>query len=346
MNETVETTTGTELVPFKATPIACLTDSAKMDALLRAAKQAVAEFLKAPPDPATPKGAEEIKSFVFQTLVKTRTRLVSAAKDLTEDWRLKTDAVNAERRRAVKQLEDLEAKAIEPLAKWQDAEEDRKASIRRRISELTYGALLFTDDVPVSDLLAEKARLEAIEVDESFAEFAGEAALAKDRSLTALNKAIAAAREREAAEAKAAAELEAMAKERAAAALEQRDRLAFAIARADAEAEDAARIAAAERAAAAAAAAEARRVEQERRAAEATQRAAQEAVEAERRRVKAAADAEARKAEQRAANAKRRAKMRREIAAAIQPFLTSDDPAGQLAEALMDGKIVHMEANF
>src|SRR4029077_14289828 len=98
---------------------------------------------------------------------------------LTEDWRLKTAAVNAERGRAVKRLKDLEAKARAPLKAWEAAKQQRLASIRTRIVELDRR--VWAKDI--ADLQADRERIQAIEIDATFGEFQGEAALTKDRSL-------------------------------------------------------------------------------------------------------------------------------------------------------------------
>jgi len=230
-------------------------------------EKAVAEFV---PDISTDKGRKEVASFAHK-IARSKTLLDGMGKELNAGLRLQINAVDEERRKVRERLDELKTKVRAPLTKWEEAEEERKKAILARISEIA----VIGEVAPDADSAAIKEALDklfAVKVDDTFAEFKADAALAKDQTLEKLRNAefVARAREEQARIERERAEAEA--RER-----EERERLA----REEAERQE--------------------RERQEREAAEAAARAEQEAKEAAERAEREAAEAEERRQKEEAA---------------------------------------------
>ena len=197
------------------------------------------------PDISTVKGRGDIASLAAK-VAKAKTYLDGLGKDYTADLKRQTGSVDAERRAMRDRLDSLKAEIRRPLDEWEQQEVDRVAAIRARMAQFAYAPI---PQLTAADHARDLGAIEAIEVDDSFAEFRGEAQLAKEGCLYRLTVARDAALHREAEAARMAAEAEAA---RAQAQAEREERIAREAAeRATREAQDRAR-------------AEAARAEQER----------------------------------------------------------------------------------
>lgn len=307
------------------------------------------------PDISTIKGRSAIASLAAK-VAKAKTYLDGLGKDYTADLKRQTGAVDAERKAMRERLDALKAEVRRPLDEWEQAETDRVESIQARIEP--FRAVPDTS-MDSGYYIRGIASIEAIEIDESYAEFMGEAQSAKESCLYRLTVARDAALYREAETARVAAEAEAA---RAKAQAEREERIAREAAeRATREAQakaEADRIAAAK---AQAAAIEAQRIaveQAERKAKDAEARAAREAARAkaraevavEQERARAAAEIKA-KAD---ADAKRQAdiKHRDRIYAEIVEDLEREDMRtkgldwGTLIVLIHNRKIRHLSITY
>lgn len=98
-------------------------------------------------------------------ITRTKTTLDDTAKKLTEEWRQKTAAVNAERKPIVDRLAELAKTARQPLTDWESAEAERLTRVENTITALNKDA-----EVSIETTAAEVehriARAEAIELPE------------------------------------------------------------------------------------------------------------------------------------------------------------------------------------
>ena len=199
-------------------------------------------------------------------------------KKLKEQYTVFTKKIDAERKLAREQLEAEQARIRKPLDEWEEAREAHIQAIKDRISVFDSGRV---DAFSSSDLIKQViSEVEAIAIDESFEDFANEAAIKKDTALTSFKKSLEEALKREAEQ----AELERLRKEQLEREQRERDE------RIAKEAADRARIEAEAKALA-----EQRRVEREKQEAEEkAEREKREAAEREARLIAEKAEAELR----------------------------------------------------
>lgn len=291
MNEMTET--GTALALPEGRDLAVIfRASDQMDALIGRIE---AEVRSHAPDVTTAKGRKAIASLAYK-VAQSKTALDEAGKALNEAARQQINAVDAERRKVRDRLDALRDEARAPLTAWEKAEEERVQRIKDRLEKVRTAHTMLPEGATAEQIAALLARVEAMAIDDTWAEFVADAARYKDQAVATLRNMQAEATRREAQEAELA-RLRAEAEARA-----EADRK-----RAEAEAAEAGRVAAekaeAERQA---------RIEQEKQ--EAAARAAAEAE----ARAKAEADrlvAEAKAAADRAAQeaAEREAALLRRI---------------------------------
>lgn len=291
MNEMTET--GTALALPEGRDLAVIfRASDQMDALIGRIE---AEVRSHAPDVTTAKGRKAIASLAYK-VAQSKTALDEAGKALNEAARQQINAVDAERRKVRDRLDALRDEARAPLTAWEKAEEERVQRIKDRLEKVRTAHAMLPEGATAEQIAALLTRVEAMAIDDTWAEFVADAARYKDQAVATLRNMQAEATRREAQEAELA-RLRAEAEARA-----EADRK-----RAEAEAAEAARVAAekaeAERQA---------RIEQEKQ--EAAARAAAEAE----ARAKAEADrlvAEAKAAADRAAQeaAEREAALLRRI---------------------------------
>lgn len=308
-------------------------------------------------------GNEAARSYVYK-LRRTKTAVDAARKEekaASLEYGRKVDAEAKEIIGEIEQMIDVHQERIDQI-------EQRKKE-RLALLEAKYSEIVLLGDVNGLDLAvlsANVAKLQAIQVDESFAEFREEAIIARDVALNKLATAVAQAEQH----AKEQAELEQFRKEKAEReAKEQAEREAKAKAEREEQirkdAAEAARIAAenaakleAERAAKrekelkeAAERAERDKQLAEQRAIEAAERAEQQAREAVEREQKRAADE---LAEQERQEAKRRADQEHRqkiISEAVQSIVDvvmtiSPNDATSIVNAIVDGNITNVTIKF
>jgi hypothetical protein len=111
------------------------TDTAKT-LFLTLVRDEVASFI---PDISTEKGREEIKAN-GRKIAKIRNRIEDVKKTVTEQWRVKTNEVNAQARDIKAQLEALEELALKPLTDFNNAEKARIQEHEEKISEIEFYA--------------------------------------------------------------------------------------------------------------------------------------------------------------------------------------------------------------
>ena len=182
----------------------------KVDDLLGRIKKEVLSFV---PDVSTKKGRDEVASIAFK-VAKTKTTLDGMGKDLVSEWKAKSSAVDAERKRIRDELDALKEHVRQPLTEWEEAEKARVNRINQEIARL--------NSIPDTFAMYQACDLSAmIEIEEQssfdFAEFEPQGRTAKAECITRLIKRRdeALKREQEAAELERlrAAEAERVAKE-------------------------------------------------------------------------------------------------------------------------------------
>ena len=274
-------------------------------------------------DISTPAGRDQVRSLAYK-VARSKTALDAMGKGLTDEWRARTDAVNAERRAIRDRLDALAEQVRKPLTEWEDAEKARVAGHERALAEMVeapgYGATETAAELELrlSYLRSYPAR--------DWREFAQRAADTLAAEIERTERLLAAARKREA----EAAELARLRAEEAERARQEAARLqAEREARIAAEAAERAQRQAEERAAHAARAA-AEQAEAERRAAEKQRREAEErAARAE----AAAAEAERRAEAERIAAAERAERDRAAAVEAERRRVAQAEEAARQAEA-------------
>lgn len=303
------------------------------------------------PDISTAKGRGTIASLASK-VAKAKTYLDGLGKDYTADLKRQTGAVDAERKAMRERLDALKAEVRRPLDEWEQIEKDRVEAIKARLLVFGYEV---SQGLPSAVYANGLAEVEAIAVDDSFAEFRDEAQQAKDACLYRLSRMHTDAKAREEEQARQEAEAEAA---RAKAQQEREERIAREAAeRATREAQakaEADRVAAAK---AQAAAIEAQRlaVEQaERKAREAEESARHEAAMAKARAEAAVeqerARSEAERVAKEQAEAKRQADMAHRDRIHKDIILDVEDVmagwtcmnTSQLIDAIDSGKIRHV----
>jgi hypothetical protein len=116
----------------EANPVVVLLEPEKFDILLAQMQQESRAHVA---DVTTEKGRKAIGTVAFK-VSRTKTAIEAAAKGLTEDWRKKTQAVNATRNHIVETLDALRDEILRPRTEWEAAEEARVehcAAVKTRI---------------------------------------------------------------------------------------------------------------------------------------------------------------------------------------------------------------------
>jgi hypothetical protein len=274
------------------TALDVFTNAEKVDPILAAIRKIVAEFT---PDTSTAKGRAEIASIAHK-VARSKTYLDGIGKDLVDQYKEIPKKIDANRKRIRDELDALKDEVRKPLTEWEEAEKARVQGIKDRIESMREA--LARNGETSAAIALEIRTVESMVIDESFAEFAGEAAQVKDSVVRKLRNDFEAAVKFEAEQ----AELQRLREEKAKREAEERDRriaeAAAEKARKDAE-EAAARAAAeAERKAKEEREAAERRELELKLAAEKAERERLEAIERAEREKQAAIEAERRKREE------------------------------------------------
>lgn len=308
-----------------------LTDADTRARLLAQLEREAGEFKG---DVSTEAGRKEIAR-KGRELASLRTRIDEAGKRMTEEWRLKTAEVNAERNAVKAALTAFQDRIEAPLDAWKQAEAERSAKCDRildRIKQSTVG-LIGKDSASIKAIITD---VEAITFDPAiFTEGTMAAEDAKDAALRDLRIAHTQAHEREERD-RELEQLRQQQRER-----EEADRRAAA--QADAERR--------QREAAEAAAAAAARKAEEQAQSEARARIAAAEAEAEQERQKArdleaARQREIDEAEQRQRDQQHRARIHAEAKGGLIAAGLTEKRAGELVLVIAAGSIPHVSIQY
>jgi len=344
---TTDTETDLIVLPdVKDLPDLYMKDGALMDLVTRIQKDVRAHHI----DASTAEGRKFATS-LSSKVSSSKVLIEKAGKELTEDWRKKTAAVNAVKKEAVEALEALRDEVKAPVKAWEAAETERVRKIQQQM-------LIFdTDQLTAMSSAAEiKALLNRIEetavTEEAFAEFTMDAETAKAEAVKKYTADLSVAEGREAQE-RELAELRA---EKAKREAEEEARRAEEARKAEEAAAEEARLARAaaeeetrkkaeeEREKARAAAAQREKEEAERKHQEelaAAKREAEEAADRERARI-AEEQRKADEAREKAlADEKNRARIRADIIQAMAKIEPRSMPA--IVDAMIAGKIPNVK---
>lgn len=143
-----------ELIEVPGVPVPTIEDQVKLILLDKPSYSQFYERMKATtdahvPDTSTAAGRDEITALAFK-VTKSKTAIERVSKDLTEDWRAKTNAVNAARNLIVGELEALAASVKKPVTEWKKAEDDRKAANADVLAQIRADAAVQFDDTAES----------------------------------------------------------------------------------------------------------------------------------------------------------------------------------------------------
>ena len=137
------------------------------------------------PDVTTRKGREEIGS-VAMKVSKSKTLTEKYAKDLVAEEKARIKLIDDDRIQFCKKMDSLRDEILAPRDAWEQAEKDRVQAIQDKIAQFDSGRVDIGS--PLSLIISVIAEIEAIEIDESFAEQQEQAKLKKYECLEVLRK--------------------------------------------------------------------------------------------------------------------------------------------------------------
>ena len=137
------------------------------------------------PDVTTRKGREEIGS-VAMKVSKSKTLTEKYAKDLVAEEKARIKLIDDDRVQFCKKMDSLRDEILAPRDAWEQAEKDRVQAIQDKIAQFDSGRVDIGS--PLSLIISVIAEIEAIEIDESFAEQQEQAKLKKYECLEVLRK--------------------------------------------------------------------------------------------------------------------------------------------------------------
>lgn len=188
--------TGTDLIVIEAqrNAVALFTDDRQYSEFYERVKQSVSGFV---PDVTTDKGRREIASVAFR-VTKAKTTLDKAGFALTEEWRQKTAAVNASRKKMTTELDALADEVRRPLTEWEAKEAQRCEQVSGLIQRL-HNAATVQEGETAADVEARLRALNGYVIDPAlFQERRQEGDDAKEAATQALNRAVTRLRQEEA----------------------------------------------------------------------------------------------------------------------------------------------------
>lgn len=312
-----------------------------VDPILAKVRAAIDAFK---PDTSTASGRKAIASIAYK-VAQSKTYLDAEGKKLADQQKEIPKKIDATRKAIRETLDAWKDEVRAPLTAWEKAEDDRIAGHKERLEafriwETECGCL------GLKDIRSAIGYAEAIKIDETWDEFAAEAAAAKDRALSALRSAMSVVEKREA----EAAELAHLRAE--AAAREQADREARIaqeaadLARKDAEAKaEAEKKAADDAARREREAAERRELELKLQAEQAERRAAEAEAKA-KRDAEAKAAAEAAEVARREADKEHRATVNRAALSALVDAGIDEPTAKRVVEIIATKKVPHVSISY
>lgn len=335
--------TKTDLVEIpKADALTYFTTPALLDPVLQKIRAEIDAFKG---DVTTKRGRDDIASIAYR-VARSKTYLDGVGKELADEQKEVPKKIDAARKRIRDTLDAWKDEVRKPLTEWEAAEEARVNRIKADLAELQA---LIDDrhERPAEAIRDRLGEVEAEAITEArWQEYTGAAAELKDKAVTALKVALAAAEKREA-EAAELARLRAEAEARAKADAEAKAKAEYAeTVKREAEAAAAAERAKAE-AAARAAQMEAERKEREHKAAlEAAERKAVEAAAKAKADVEQAALREAAEKARREADREHRGSINRAALAALVEGGVAEDVAKQVITLIAAGSIPAVSINY
>jgi hypothetical protein len=177
-----------ELIVIEEKSVAVVFQKDGSEPIIARLREALDSFVV--PDVTTRKGRDEIKSFA-RKFATSKTLLDGHGKALKEQYKVKVDIIDAERKKLKDTCDVLRDEARKPVTEWEEAEKERVADIEARIE----GIKVSLDDIAalerVNLLTSEKLAihikdLKAISIDESFEEFELAATKVRESVLTQL----------------------------------------------------------------------------------------------------------------------------------------------------------------
>ena len=137
------------------------------------------------PDVTTKKGRDEIGSVAIK-VSKSKTLTEKYAKDLVAEEKARIKLIDDDRIQFCKKMDSLRDEILAPRDAWVQAEKDRVQAIHDKIAQFDSGRVDIGS--PLSLILSVITEIEAIEIDESFAEQQEQAKLKKYECLEVLRK--------------------------------------------------------------------------------------------------------------------------------------------------------------
>lgn len=137
------------------------------------------------PDLSTDKGRKAIASMA-RKVASTKTAFDAHGKELKEQYTVITNKIDADRKLFRDSCDALRDEIRKPLTEWEEARDAHIQAIKDRISVFDAGRVdTFSPSSLIQKVISE---VEAIPIDESFEDFANEAAIKKDAALTSFKK--------------------------------------------------------------------------------------------------------------------------------------------------------------
>lgn len=136
-------------------------------------------------------GRKFVASLAYK-VAQSKTALDELGKNLTEEWKTKSKAVDAERKRMRDRLDQLKEEVRQPLTDWENAEKERVAMHESDIAEIVNGGVFTLQNWQTINFDAMKERLEEIkaEAPKNWQEFAVKANEAIKQSVENIASAI------------------------------------------------------------------------------------------------------------------------------------------------------------
>jgi hypothetical protein len=192
----MNTTTELATVPPKETALAVYSAPNGLDPWLEQIRGEVDKFLSVLPDLTTKKGRDLYASMAYK-IAKSKNALDEAGKKLSAEQKEVPKRIDAERKRVWDKLELWQKEVRKPLDDWQAAEDRRIDAINDAIDQIKALASDL-DGITAADLEERIGRVEAVTIEDKWAEFQLDAAKAKDSTLATLRNALTARKQYEA----------------------------------------------------------------------------------------------------------------------------------------------------
>jgi len=183
-----------DLIPLNnINPIEVFSKEGGLDPIIQKIKeQARAEVL----DISTPEGRQRVGSLA-KRIGSAKVTLQNMALELTEDWRQKTAAVNAEKKRVTEELDALRDEIKAPLDEYKAREQARVDTHEKALADLHAAVTFETADPDAAQISDRLQQVEAIHARE-WEEFAKRAEEAHAASKTRLEEMLEARKKRDA----------------------------------------------------------------------------------------------------------------------------------------------------